>query len=275
MTAEQVLDNTVVEHPELKKLETKQQEKNYFETLTSIDVSNYIEKKSGYSYLSWPYAVDQLKRRHPNAEINVKRFPDPDMNGLMVPYNKTSLGYFVEVEVIVDGVSVSEPFPVLDHRNKPMAQPTVFDINKAIQRAKVKSIAGHGLGLYIYAGEDLPMDSDDLQQSSNKQQQSQTSRQPAAPIQNPHVMTDMQKMQLRDLATNIAALRLGPGATQEQISQGIKSVYTEFALTANLTPELAQTKINELANYLNSLHTQMSQAQPQTNQQVAAEGFFG
>jgi hypothetical protein len=63
---------------------------------------------------------------------------------------------FVEVAVTVQGVTLSQLHPVLDHRNRPIPAPTAFEINTSIQRALVKAIALHGLGLYIYAGEDLP-----------------------------------------------------------------------------------------------------------------------
>lgn len=122
---------------------------NPFQELYAIDVSDHIDKKGQFSYLSWPYAVAELRKRHPTATWEVIRF-----NGL--PYMKTELGYFVEVSVTVDVVTLSQIHPVLDARNRPIAQPTSFDINTSIQRCLVKAIGLHGLGLYIYAGEDLP-----------------------------------------------------------------------------------------------------------------------
>ena len=71
---------------------------------------------------------------------------------------KTECGYFVEVAVTVKGITLSQIHPVLDNRNKPLEKPNAFDINTSIQRCLVKAIALHGLGLYIYAGEDLPTD---------------------------------------------------------------------------------------------------------------------
>ena len=122
---------------------------NYFSDLNKVDVSKHVEKKGGFSYLSWAYAVGELKKRYPAATWEIKRF-----DGL--PYQKTELGYFVEACVTVEGVTHCQIHPVLDNRNKPLASPTVFDINTSNQRALVKAIALHGLGLYIYAGEDLP-----------------------------------------------------------------------------------------------------------------------
>ena len=120
-----------------------------FARLNQINVSDHLEKKGEFSYLSWPYAVAQLRLADPSAFWEVRRF-----DGL--PYLKTETGYFVEVLVTVQGVSLSQIHPVLDSRNRPLFEPTAFDINTSIQRCLVKAIALHGLGLYVYAGEDLP-----------------------------------------------------------------------------------------------------------------------
>lgn len=122
---------------------------NYFATLNAINVNEHIEKKGGFSYLSWPFAVAQLRLADPTASWEVRRF-----NGL--PFLVTESGVFVEVAVTVQGITLSQIHPVLDGRNRPLLAPTAFDINSSLMRCLVKSIALHGLGLYIYAGEDLP-----------------------------------------------------------------------------------------------------------------------
>jgi hypothetical protein len=122
---------------------------NYFAELAGINVGEHMEKKGQFSYLSWAWAVAELRKRHQDATWEVLRFDG-------VPYMKTELGYFVEVAVTVKGVTLSQIHPVLNARNQPIAKPSPFDINTSIQRCLVKAIALHGLGLYIYAGEDLP-----------------------------------------------------------------------------------------------------------------------
>lgn len=122
---------------------------NYFQKLNQVNVSAHVEKKGQFTYLSWPFAVQELGKIDPQATWEVVRF-----DGL--PYLKSEAGHFVEVAVTCMGVRKSQIHPVLDGRNKPIASPTAFDINTSIQRALVKAIALHGLGLYIYAGEDLP-----------------------------------------------------------------------------------------------------------------------
>ncbi|WP_242316942.1 DUF1071 domain-containing protein [Bacillus cereus group sp. BfR-BA-01489] len=130
--------------------------KNYFAELAVIDVSKHVEKKGRFSYLSWSWAVDQLLKKYPDATWQVVRF-----DGL--PYMKTEVGYFVEVEVTVNNITRSQIHPVLDNYNKPIAKPTSFQINTSIQRCLAKAIALHGLGLYIYSGEDIPQDDEPKQ----------------------------------------------------------------------------------------------------------------
>jgi hypothetical protein len=126
-------------------------ETNFYTELSRIDVSEHVEKKGKFSYLSWAWAVDVLRKHDPSATWEVIRFDG-------MPYMKTECGYFVEVAVTVKGITLSQIHPVLDNRNKPIAKPNAFEINTSIQRCLVKAIALHGLGLYIYAGEDLPTD---------------------------------------------------------------------------------------------------------------------
>jgi Protein of unknown function (DUF1071) len=122
---------------------------NYFARLNQVSVSEHLEKKGTFSYLSWPYAVAQLRLADPAAFWEVRRF-----DGL--PFLKTETGFFVEVAVTVQGVTLSQIHPVLDGKNRPIFEPTAFDINTSIQRCLVKAIALHGLGLGVYAGEDMP-----------------------------------------------------------------------------------------------------------------------
>ncbi|EOQ18638.1 DUF1071 domain-containing protein [Bacillus cereus] len=130
--------------------------KNYFTELASIDVGEHVEKKGEFSYLSWSWAVDQLLKKHPDATWQVVRFGE-------LPYMKTEIGYFVEVEVTVNQITRSQIHPVLDNYNKPIVKPTSFQINTSIQRCLAKAIALHGLGLYIYSGEDIPQDDEPKQ----------------------------------------------------------------------------------------------------------------
>ena len=121
-----------------------------FMKLFKTDVSKYTEKKGKFNYLSWAYAVQELKRQCPSARWGVTKAEDGS------PFFQTACGYFVDVWVEVDGVSLSQIHPVLDHRNQAIESPNAFEINTSLQRALANCIALHGLGLYIFAGEDLP-----------------------------------------------------------------------------------------------------------------------
>jgi hypothetical protein len=115
-----------------------------YEKLAAINVNAKIEKKNGLSYLSWAWAVDQLLRADPAATWAYK---SPSVFGDTL---------MVHCEVVAFGKAMTAHLPVMDHRNKAISNPDAFAVNTAMQRCLVKAIALHGLGLYIYAGEDLP-----------------------------------------------------------------------------------------------------------------------
>lgn len=121
-------------------------EKSAFERLAAIDVSKHIEKKNGLSYLSWAWAVDQLLRSDPSASWS---FNDSMKFGETV---------MVSCTVTAFGKPMTMYLPVMDYRNKAISNPDAFAVNTAMMRCLVKAIALHGLGLYIYAGEDLPLE---------------------------------------------------------------------------------------------------------------------
>ena len=124
---------------------------NYFTELDRVDVTQHIEKKGKFSYLSWAYAVRELKKRHPSATWTVHEYGEERL-----PFVKTECGFFVKVTVTIDGIDATQVHPVLDHQNKSINAPNAFQINTSIQRCLAKAIALHGLGIHLYAGEDLP-----------------------------------------------------------------------------------------------------------------------
>ena len=139
-------------------------EETLFNQLNQKDVNNHVEKKNGLTYLAWSYAHQELKKIDPEYTIKTHEFPHPDVarDDYFVPYLSTPEGYFVQVSVTVKGHTETEWLPVLDFRNKSLAKgsATTFDINKAQKRCFVKAAALHGLGLYIYNGEEVPSASD-------------------------------------------------------------------------------------------------------------------
>lgn len=127
-------------------------DKNYFQELYDINVNEHVEQKNGLSYLSWAWAWAEVKKRHPDATYKIYETE----NGIF--YFTDGRTCWVKTGVTINNIEYIEFLPVMDYRNKsiPMDQITSFDVNKAIQRSLTKAVARHGLGLYIYAGEDLP-----------------------------------------------------------------------------------------------------------------------
>jgi len=122
-----------------------------WEVLSKIDVSEHTEKKGNLTYLSWAWAWGTLKEHYPNASFRKHFFDD-------LPYTMDDQGYaYVSVAVTVEGNEIIETLPVMNNRNVSIKSPNSFDINSSLQRCLTKAIAYHGLGHYIYAGEDLPM----------------------------------------------------------------------------------------------------------------------
>ena len=136
-----------------------------FSVLSKIDVSEHTEKKGNYTYLSWAWAVKVLLEEFPKAVWQIHTFVD---NGTESPYMRTNAGCFVQVSVEIDKVIRTQIHPVLDHMNKTVDEPNAFQVNTSIQRCLAKAIALHGLGLYIYAGEDLPQAPDALNKEQYK-----------------------------------------------------------------------------------------------------------
>lgn len=123
--------------------------------LLALDVKDYVEKKNGLTYLSWAHAWAEALKADPAATFHVDTFQRAD--GVTMPYMEVNGTGMVWVRVTIFGKEMSCFLPVMDHRNKPIQNPDAFQVNTAIMRCMTKALALHGLGLHIYAGEDLPM----------------------------------------------------------------------------------------------------------------------
>jgi hypothetical protein len=166
-------------------------ESNVFNELNKVNVNEHVEKKTtgskALSYLSWSWAWAEVKKRYPDASYEIVKFE----NGLPYTFDPNT-GYMVYTKVTIKDITHEMWLPVMDSHNAAMLAEsytvktkyssytvdkcTMFDVNKTIMRCLVKNLAMFGLGLYIYAGEDLP--EDDERVSSKK---SQTTSKPAEP----------------------------------------------------------------------------------------------
>lgn len=140
-----------------------EKKKSVFERLSAINLNEHVEKKSNLSYLSWAWAWSEVKRACPDARYDVQA----------TEYDEV-LGFMCHTTVTIEGETLEMWLPVMDGANKSMLKTpytyktkygektvdgaTTFDINKTIMRCLVKNLAMFGLGLYIFAGEDLPED---------------------------------------------------------------------------------------------------------------------
>lgn len=130
-------------------------DKSVFEILNGINVNGHTEQKNGLTYLSWAWAWAEIKKAFPDATYTVY---ERDYELGPVNYFTDGRTCWVKTGVTINGLEYIEELPVMDFKNKaiPYEQITSTDVNKAIQRSLTKACARHGLGLYIYAGEDLP-----------------------------------------------------------------------------------------------------------------------
>lgn len=125
---------------------------NYFSVLNAINVNDKTEQKGNLTYLSWAWAWGEVKKLFPDATYTIYE------NEKGWNYHTDGRTCWVKTGVTVNGLEHIEYLPVMDNRNNSISadKVTSFDVNKAIQRSLTKAVARHGLGLYIYAGEDLP-----------------------------------------------------------------------------------------------------------------------
>ena len=137
---------------------------NYFNDLYAVNVNGHTEKKNNLTYLSWSWAWGEIKKRHPDAAYTVYENAD-GWN-----YHTDGRTCWVKTGVTVNGIEHIEYLPVMDYKNKSVSvkDVTSYDVNKSIQRSLTKACARHGLGLYIYAGEDLPEEEANEKQDASR-----------------------------------------------------------------------------------------------------------
>ena len=150
-----------------------------FSTLNAVNCNEHVEKKGNLSYLSWAWAWQLVKAHYPKASYTIYESPD-GWN-----YFTDGRTCWVKVGVTIEGLEHIEYLPVMDARNQsiPIDAIVSTDVNKAIQRALTKACARHGLGLYIYAGEDLP---DAVDKAEPRQAKVQTPAPTSFPRNNGH-----------------------------------------------------------------------------------------
>lgn len=147
---------------------------NYFNDLYNIDVRSKTKKKNNLNYLSWAAAWAEVKKRHPDATYRIFHFmmavtktvDDKTITySIERPWHDDGKTGWVKVGVTIGGLEHIEELPVMDYKNSPIPAESITsaEANKSIQRALTKACARHGLGLYLYEGEDMPEDSKEIE----------------------------------------------------------------------------------------------------------------
>lgn len=181
----------------------EQNKKNVFETLSAINVSGKTEKKNGLTYLSWAYAWGELCKVYPTATYKVH---ERDTQWGPCNYFTDGRTAWVKVSVTIGDLTHTEMLPIMDYRNKsiPLDKVTSCDANKAIQRCITKAAARFGLGLYVYAGEDLPSSveySDPIQAQPVQQPVEKAVVQPQTTTQKPVQVRDTRPVTVDEIKT--------------------------------------------------------------------------
>ena len=192
-----------------------------FDEVNALSVNDKTEKKGGLTYLSWAWAWGEFKKVYPEAKYEVVKFDNK-------PYlEDENLGYMVFTKVEVEDLVYEMWLPVMDYRNKaiPVGQASMFDINKTIMRCLTKNLAMFGLGLYIYAGEDLP------------EEQAQEKKENQKKI-------DKRNTKLNKLMSYVRIAKL----ESEEVSQIIKTTFKK-----DNSGDLTDKELDELIEYVKKL----------------------
>ena len=245
-------------------------EKMTYQDIKKIDVSDKIEKKTDLSYLSWTWAWDEMKKIDQEASVEIHKFADADLilqlaqNQQLTPelieslpkidYKKDKSGPSVTVSVTLNGRTETETLPVMNYMNKSIQNPNSMDINKAHKRCFVKALALHGLGLYIYAGEDLP-------EAEEQSQNNQRSNQQQDQVTKAEYLQEIKAIQQQ-------VLQLFPNASIQQIDNSVKK-NTGFDDLANVEGANRGQVIFYYKEYLKACQNKIKQEQQQPQQQSA------
>ena len=210
---------------------------NYFLDLYNVNVKDKTKEKNGLTYLSWASAWAEVKKAHPDASfkyheqvISYDENGNPWLTRYWFDDGKTA---WVKVSVTINNITHTEILPIMDFKNKPILAENVtsMDANKALKRCLTKCCGLHGIGLYIYRGEDLPeetkesnaLQTDVMELIQKKSKLSQTTAQKVAEIckeilpeenGDPRLCEDNNK--LKDHKKKLMAVRKIPDKKEEK-----------------------------------------------------------
>lgn len=200
-----------------------------FEVLNGVNVNDRVEKKGKLTYLSWAWAWREVKMRYPDAYYTIYETPEG------VNYFTDGRTCWVKTGVTIEGLEHIEYLPIMDNSRKSilLSKVTSFDVNTAIQRSITKACARHGLGLYIYAGEDLP----------NAEEQTEEPTESAEPMTDEEASEKaraetINEMEWKALQSYIVSLAPSRPETKEDMKRLIDDVLARFGHTSDLWREI-------------------------------------
>lgn len=197
-----------------------------FKKVYSINVNDNVDKKGRFKYLSWSHAWKWFVEQYPDATYEIIK----DENNKCY-FGDKETGYMVYTKVTVEKLTHEMWLPVMDHNNKAIKTPDMMAINKAVMRCLVKNLAMFGLGLYIYAGEDLPNEED-------------------TPEGNKTTTTTEKKLLSEPQVKRLIAIAISKGYTAENVKNGAKKKYNVKELN-----EMTKIQYNEIVKgYENCEH---------------------
>ena len=212
--------------------------KSVFETLAAVDVSGHVDQKMGLSYLSWAWAWNAVKRIYPDTPTpKVTKYREMillnngsfELTDRQVPYLTTPRGTSVEVTVTIAGNDYTQSLYVMDNKNRTVINPDQAMINKTIQRCTVKALAMAGLGLNLYAGEDLAMG----EINSNDAKAAEKKAKAAEKKANEKAIKDKIGVLKHEYITKVQMLAKQRNLTAQQVENAIKQ---KVKITKDMTP---------------------------------------
>lgn len=222
-----------------------------FATMSQIDTRKLVEKKNGFTYLSWAHALRLLKQHVPDAMVTKHIFKQADDTYL--PYMIDAQGYaYVQVTITLgkDEPATTEIMPILNHANRPVQKPNSFEVNASIQRCMAKAISmATGLGLHLYAGEDMPAPSPVSAGSDSSEQKAERG---AASGQQAEIREVFTQKESSDAATTPTKIKSPLSLTDElrlcPDIDALKALYNRKPKWASEEVELFTKRKQELLN---------------------------
>ena len=224
---------------------------NIFATMSQIDTRKIVEKKNGFTYLSWAHALRLLKQHVPDAMVTKHIFKQADDTYL--PYMVDAQGYaYVQVTITLgkNEPATTEIMPVLNHANRPIQKPNSFEVNASIQRCMAKAISmATGLGLHLYTGEDMPAPSPVSAGLDNSEQKAERGATSGQTVENRNVFNNTERSDVANTPQKITSpLSLKDEARLCPDMDALRALYSRKPKWSAAEMEILRNRKQELLN---------------------------